>query len=179
MERTRDKETRQWTREAKKEGERRDKFLDKQEGKKTRARERAEFRKWNKEIRSNERRTRKLVPFKVVRTFTNANARFTTYFDTYKVYVYGPTDPVIVFQKAIDLTIEDRGLVDGDKIRIIVSHPSWAHPFSTKLITITNDDQFFYTLLKAVLEYVEYKEVPLNEVSYHRSSINKNSKRPG
>ena len=69
-----------------------------------------------------------------------------------------------MFKKGLDLTVEDRDLKPGDKIRIIVSHPSWAHPFSTKLITITDDEQFFYTLLKAVLEYVEYKAVPLNEV---------------
>ena len=156
---------RQWENEADRELGRRDRFMERKQAKVTKARERAEARKWNKEIRAHERRLRKLIPFKVVRTFTNANARFTTYFDTYKVYVYGPTDPVAVFQKAIDLTIDDRRLVHGDKIRIIVSHPSWAHPFSTKLITITNDDQFFYTLLKSVLEYVEYKEVPLSEVT--------------
>ena len=62
------------------------------------------------------------------------------------------------------MTVEERGLKPGDKIRIIVSHPSWAKPFSTKLITITDDGYFFYNLLKAVLEYVEYKTVPLNEV---------------
>ena len=33
------------------------------------------------------------------------------------------------------------------------------------MITITNDEQFFHTLLKSVLEYVEYKAVPLNEVT--------------
>ena len=165
LQRAREKEIRTWTRESDRELKRRDKFMERQHAKVTKARERAEARKWNKEIRAHERRLRKLIPFKVVRTFTNANARFTTYFDTYKVYVYGPTDPVSVFQKAIDLTIDDRRLVQGDKIRIIVSHPSWAHPFSTKLITITDDEMFFYTLLKAVLEYVEYKEVPLNEVT--------------
>ena len=69
-----------------------------------------------------------------------------------------------MFKKALDLTVEECGLRPGDKIRIIVSHPSWAHPFSTKLITITDDEQLFYSLLKAVLEYVEYKCVPLNEV---------------
>ena len=62
------------------------------------------------------------------------------------------------------MTVEDRKLKPGDKIRIIVSHPSWMKPFSTKLITITDDEQFFYILLKAVLEYVEYKAVRLNEV---------------
>ena len=68
-------------------------------------------------------------------------------------------------QKALDLTVEERRLKPGDKIHIIVSHPSWVHPFLTKLITITSDEQFFYTLLKSVLEYVEYKAVPLNEVT--------------
>ena len=150
LNRAREKETSVWEKSSAKEGERRTKFMDRLHAKATRAREQKEFKKWQKEIRANERRIRKLVPFKVVRTFANANARFTTYFDTYKVYVYGPTDPVSVFQKAIDLTVEDRGLVDGDKIRIIVSHPSWAYPFSTKLITITNDDLFFYTLLHEV-----------------------------
>ena len=165
LNRARARETSVWERSSENELERQRNFMDRFHTKATRARERKEFLKWQKEIRANERRIRKLIPFKVVRTFTNANARFTTYFDTYKVYIYGPTDPVAVFQKAINLTIEDRGLVQGDKIRIIVSHPSWAHPFSTKLITITNDEQFFYTLLKSVLEYVEYKDVPLNRVT--------------
>ena len=62
----------------------------------------------------------------------------------------------------MDMTVETRGLRPGDKIRVIVSHPSWPNPFSTKLITITGDARFFYMLLKAVLEYVEYKAVPLN-----------------
>ena len=125
----RDRETNEWEKSSAKEGERRTRFMDRLHAKTTRARERKEFKKWQKEIRANERQIRKLVPFKVVRTFTNANARFTTYFDTYTVYVYGPTDPVAVFQEAINLTIEDRGLVDGDKIRVIVSHLSWGHPF--------------------------------------------------
>ena len=127
LNRARERETNKWMAESAKEGERQTRFMDRLHAKTTRARERKEFKKWQKEIRANERRIRKLVPFKVVRTFTNANARFTTYFDTYTVYVYGPTDPVAVFQKAIDLTIEDRGLVDGDKIRVIVSHPYPGH----------------------------------------------------
>ena len=108
LNRARARETSIWGKSSAKEGERRTKFMDRLYAKETRVRERKEFRKWQKEIRANERRIRKLVPFKVVRTFTNPNARFTTYFDTYKVYVYGPTDPVLVFQKAIDLTVEDR-----------------------------------------------------------------------
>ena len=114
---------------------------------------------------------RKPPAFNVVKTYSNSNAKFTTYFDTYKIYVYGRVDPVAVFKKALDLTVEDHKLKPGDKIRIIVSHPSWPKPFSTKLITITDDKQFFYTLLKSVLEYVEYKAVPLNEVKAGENTI--------
>ena len=78
--------------------------------------------------------------------------------------MYGRTDPVVVFKKAMDMTVKTRGLRPGDKKRVIVSHPSWPNPFSTKLITIMDDERFFYTLLKTVLEYVEYKAVPLHEV---------------
>ena len=80
----------------------------------------------------------------VVKTYSNANAKFTTYFDTYKIYVYGRVDPVAVFKKALDfnLTVEERKLKPGDKIRIIVSHPSWASPFSTKLITSRTTSSF-------------------------------------
>ena len=163
LQRARGKEIRTWTRDADRELKRRDKFMERQQAKKTKARERAEAKKWNKEIRAEEKR--RPPAFNVVRTYSNANARFTTYFDTYKVYVYDRVDPVAVFKKALDMTVEERRLNPGDKIRIIVLHPSWAHPFSTKLITITNDEQVFYTLLKSVLEYVEYKEVPLNEVT--------------
>ena len=93
--------------------------------------------------RKLEKRSRRLPSFDVVKTYSNANAKFTTYFDTYKIYVYGRVDPVAVFKKALDLAVEARKLKPGDKIRIIVSHPSWAKPFSTKLITITDDEQFF------------------------------------
>ena len=62
------------------------------------------------------------------------------------------------------MTINERGLVTGDKIRLIVSHPTWAKPFSTKLLTITNDKNFIYDLLKSLLEFVEYKNVPLDEL---------------
>ena len=42
---------------------------------------------------------RKPPAFNVVKTYSNANAKFTTYFDRYKIYVYGRVDPVAVFKK--------------------------------------------------------------------------------
>ena len=104
-------------------------------------------------------------PFEVVKVGANANAKFTTYFDSYTIKVNRyPVEPLDVFRRAIDTTISERGLVTGDKIRLIVSHPTWAKPFSTKLLTITDDENFIYALVKAVLEFVEYKSVPLNEL---------------
>ena len=142
LQRAREKEIRTWTRGADRELKRRDKFMERQQAKKTKVRERAEAKKWNKEIRAEEKR--RPPAFNVVRTYSNADARFTTYFDTYKIYVYDSVDPVVVFKKALDLTVEGRGLRPGDMIRIIVSHPSWIKPFSTKLIRITNDERFFF-----------------------------------
>ena len=42
----------------------------------------------------------------MVKTYSNADAKFTTYLDTYKIYVYGRVDPVAVFKKALDLTVK-------------------------------------------------------------------------
>ena len=104
-------------------------------------------------------------PFEVIRVGSNSNAKFPTYFDSYTIKVNRyPIDPVNAFQKTIDITINERGLVTGDKIRLIVSHPTWVKPFSTKLLTITNDENFIYALIKSVLEFVEYKSVPLSEL---------------
>ena len=64
----------------------------------------------------------------------------------------------------MDKTINDRGLVVNDRVRLIVSHPSWHKPFSTKLLRITKGKNFIYNLIKAVLEFVEYKSVPLDEL---------------
>ena len=68
-----------------------------------------------------------------------------------------------VFQEAMTMTIDECGLVTGDKIRLIISHVTWTKPFSTKLLTITNDKNFIYDLLKSLLEFVEYKSVSLDE----------------
>ena len=142
------------------------------------ARLKKETQKWEKEIRDEEKRRERerkkeerkrererKPPFEVIKVGSNSNVKFTTYFDSYNIKINKyPIDPVNVFQKASDMTINERGLVTGDKIRLIVSHPTWTKPFSTKLIKITNDKNFIYELIKAVLEFVEYKSVPLNEL---------------
>ena len=144
------KETQKWEREIRNEEKRRERERKKEERKRERERKKAEKRK---------------PLFEVIKTGSNSNAKFTTYFDSYNIKINKyPIDPVNVFQKALDMTTNERGLVMGDKIRLIVSHPAWAKPFSTKLIKITNNENFIYELIKAVLEFVEYKSVPLNEL---------------
>ena len=143
------KETLKWEREIKKEEKRQAKILDdlKWKGKK-------KFRDIRRRLDNKLKKIGKNIrqPFEVIKTGSNSNARFTTYFDTYTIKINKfPVDPVNVFQKALDMTINERELVTGDKIRLIVSHPTWTKPFSTKLLTITNDKNFIYELIKAVI----------------------------
>ena len=110
-----------WDKEIQQEKQRREKLRDLNEekcwrGSKKFGQIRRRFR------RKFERVLKKLPTFNVVKTYSNANAKFTSYFDTYKIYVYGCVDPVVVFKKTMDMTVEERGLKPGDKIGIIVSH---------------------------------------------------------
>ena len=128
-----------------------------------------ETKKWEREIHREEKRRQKFVSneptFELIKTGSNANARFTTYFDSYRIKINKyPIDPADVFKSAMEKTINDRGLVVNDRVRLIVSHLSWPKPFSTKLLRITKGKNFIYNLIKAVLEFVEYKSVPLDEL---------------
>ena len=161
MEQIRTKERRKLQREIEKEERRRVKLARDQLEKET--------KKWEREIRKEEKRRQKFISigptFEIIKIDSNANARFTTYFDSYKVKINSyPIDPVDVFRQAVNKTINDRGLVVRDAVRLIVSHPSWHKPFSTKLLRITKGKNLIYNLIKAVLEFVEYKSVPLDEL---------------
>ena len=151
-EKRRKREERERRREIKKEYERKERF-------------RIAKKKLESKLKKIGKSGKRKPPFEVIKVGSNSNAKFTKYFDSYTIKINKyPIDPVNVFQKAIDITTNERGLVTGDKIRLIVSHPTWSKPFSTKLLTITNDRNFIYDLLKSLLEFVEYKNVPLNEL---------------
>ena len=159
MEQIRQRELRKVQREIEKEERRRLKLA--------RAPLERETKKWAREIEKEEKRREKLVsnkpPFEIIKTGSNANAHFTTYFDSYMVKINRyPIDPANVFKAAMEKTINERGLVVNDRIRLIVNHMSWDKPFSTKLLKITRGKNFLYELIKGVLEFVEYKSVPLN-----------------
>ena len=161
MEQIRQRELRKVQREIEKEERRRVKVA--------RARLEKETRKWDREMTRELERRRKLVSnepsFELIKTGSNANARFTTYFDSYRIKINRyPIEPPAVFKAAMEKTINDRGLVVNDRVRLIVNHHSWHKPFSTKLLKVTKGKNFIYNLIKAVLEFVEYKSVPLNEL---------------
>ena len=144
------------------------------------ARLKEETQKWEKEIRDEEKRRereerkrererkkaeKRKPPFEVIKIGSSSRARYTTYFDAYTIKINRyPIDPVKVFQKAIDMTINERGLVKGDQVRLIISHPTWANPFSKKLITITKYENFMHEVIKLALEFKEHKSAPLEEL---------------
>ena len=90
-------------------------------------------------------------PFEVVKVGANANAKFTTYFDSYTIKVNRyPVEPLDVFRRAIDTTISERGLVTGDKIRLItisMAGPT-SRPFSGAGPTSRNSGTSLRTVKK-------------------------------
>ena len=85
-----------------------------------------ETRKWEREFKKELIRRQNLVSnepsFELIKTGSNANARFTTYFDSYRIKINKyPIDPPNVFKAAVEKTINDRSLVVNDRVRLIVS----------------------------------------------------------
>ena len=71
----------------------------------------------------------------------------------------------MVLSEILDKVKQERNLVDGDKIRLIVSHPSWSKAWSTKLLTIGSRQ------LDDCIQFIEYKGVPMNEVKIEVQSF--------
>ena len=103
--------------------------------------------------------------YEIIHIGGKSNKKFTTYFDIFKVEPHQSTE--IDFGKVLleiaNRVINLRGLKYGDKIRWILSHPKWNKPISTKLITISGS-LTSYNLINQLVNFVEYKEVPLSEV---------------
>ena len=67
-----------------------------------------------------------------------SNKKFKTFFDKFRVEPNQSTEISVdkILMEMANKVINKRGLKDGDKIRWIISHPSWNKPISSKLITI-------------------------------------------
>ena len=68
------------------------------------------------------------------------NQKFRTCFDEYKVELGENAvdiDPIKVFMETLNKVKQERVLVDGDKIRLIISHDVWSKPYSTGLLGVS------------------------------------------
>ena len=108
--------------------------------------------------------------YDIIHISGKSSKKFTSYFDQFKVHPF-PQTTEIDFGKVLfeitNMAISKRGLKNGDKIRLILSHPEWNKPISTKLITISGAGSyqpFSNYLINNLIDFVEYKEVPLSEV---------------
>ena len=110
--------------------------------------------------------------YEIIQIGEKSNKKFTTFFDIFKVEPHQSTE--IDFGKLLleiaNRVIKKRGLKDGDKIRWILSHSLWNNPISTKLITISGSITA-NNLINELVNFVEYKEVPLSEVKIEIQSI--------
>ena len=103
-------------------------------------------------------------PFTIDRVSFRFSKKFNHYFDTYRITVnYRPVEPVDVFVKILNEVVKERGLVNGDYLRLTVDHRNRRKPFSIKRFRITNESNFA-TIIHDFLEFVEYKEAPLSEL---------------
>ena len=89
------------------------------------------------------------------------NQRFRSYIDEYRVLIEF-VDLVSIFLRAFELAIEANGLVNGDRIRLIVNHPNWQNPLSTRILTING--MISEDLVEDIARWVEYRVVPLTEL---------------
>ena len=104
-------------------------------------------------------------PFTIERVGFRFSKKFSNYFDSYRVAVnYHPVEPVDVFVQILLEVVRERGLVQGDYIRLTVDHYSWYKPFSIKRFRIT-DTLNFAKIIHEFLEFVESKSAPLNELT--------------
>ena len=127
----------------------------------------------NDEIESFKKRINKLYKskkYEIVKAGESSNKKFKTFFDKFKVEPNQSTEisVVKVLLEMANIVINDRGLKDGDKIRWILSHPSWNKPISSKLITISG--KLDSDITNKLSGFVEYKHVPLSEVNFEIQS---------
>ena len=99
------------------------------------------------------------------------SSKYNAFFDKFRVVInHPPVDPVDVFVKVLQEVVEERSLVQGDYIRLIIGHMRWYKRFSTKLFKIS-DTTTSTNEIQKLLEFNEYKSAPLNEIVIEVQSI--------
>ena len=113
----------------------------------------------------------KIKKYVIQNTGETFNKKFKTSFDKFSVEPNESTDISVdkILMEMAENVIEKRALENGDKIRWILSHPSWNKPISSKLITIKG--KLDSEITNKLSGFVEYKQVPLSEVEFVIQSI--------
>jgi hypothetical protein len=110
--------------------------------------------------------------YKIHKISENFNQKFQTWFDEYQIEVGKKTsylDVSKIFMEILLKVKKERELVNGDKIRLIVSHDIWAKPYSSQLANV--NEGFEKMMASKCGNFVEYKSVPLNEVKIEVQSF--------
>ncbi len=109
--------------------------------------------------------------YKIHKVHEAFNRKYRTWFDEYKVELDKngiDIDPITVFMDILNIVKKERDLVDGDKIRLIVSHDLWAKPNSSGLLNV--NDGLEKMMASKLGQFAEYKSVSLDEVKIHVQS---------
>ena len=111
--------------------------------------------------------------YEIIKIGEKSSPKFNTFYDIFKIEPHQSTEIDLgkVLLEIANRVSFQRVLKDGDKIRWILSHPSWNNPISTKLITIRGPISDM-DIINNLVNFVEYKEVPLSEVKIEIQSIN-------
>ena len=110
--------------------------------------------------------------YKIYKVYEAFNQKFRAWFDEYKVElgeIADDTDPIKVFMRVLNKVKLERKLMDGDKIRLIISHDVWAKPYSTGLLNVNEGLEVM--MANKIGNFVEYKSTPLNEVKIEVQSF--------
>ena len=116
----------------------------------------------------NQHKSKLWTPLKITKIRSQYNTKFNTYSDTFKISGndFSVDDALL---KIGNMVRDDRKLVNGDKIQWIISHDEWTKPMSTKFITIT--DQLEKNMVKELAQFIEYKNVSIEEVKIEIRSV--------
>ena len=106
------------------------------------------------------------TPFTIESVFTTDLKKYSMYKDEFRVVVnHPPVEIVDVLTATLHRVVDDRKLVEGDHIRLVVNHNNWDNHISTKGVIIRGDKkQLFSTIIKNVLETAIYREAPISEL---------------
>ena len=105
-------------------------------------------------------------PFTIENVLSTGLKKFSMYTDEFRVVVNRPPVEIVdVLTSTLHRVVDDRKLVEGDYIKLIIYHNGWDKHISTKKTIIRGDlKQLFSTIIKNVLETAVYRSASISEL---------------